>query len=396
MTFAFAPPTELWLEVSPAVQNQSWQQSPSFVTPGGRWNAYLNQMCISTFLPWLQTEYAPEATVDVTAFPNCWEVVNGTAITIDTKRLVVIPDKTLETREFSVPQEWVDIPNWAADYYLAVQVNPEGEWMRIWGYTTHEQLKTAGSYEPESRTYCLDASEMIQDLNVLWVVRQLYPNEQTRAEIAPLPAISDTQAENLLQRLVSPAVFNPRLELPFERWGALLERSDWRQRLYQQLRGETPRESAATPASVNLSQWLQNVFEEGWQAIETLFGQEPNLAFSFRQAPASSEQQVRRVKPINLNTQAGNQTVLLMLTLAAQIDGRVEIRVQLYPIDRNSYLPANVKLALLSASGEVVQSVQAREQDDSIQLKRFKCAPGKQFSIQVAIDDFSFTEAFVS
>jgi len=24
-----------------------------------------------------------------------------------------------------VPQEWVDIPEWAADYYLAVQVNPD-------------------------------------------------------------------------------------------------------------------------------------------------------------------------------------------------------------------------------------------------------------------------------
>ncbi|MBV8886574.1 MAG: DUF1822 family protein [Chroococcidiopsidaceae cyanobacterium CP_BM_RX_35] len=387
---SFSLPTELWLEVSPSVQNQAWQQSQSCLTPSGRWNAYLNQMCLSTFLPWLQAEYVPEALPDV-AVSAIWQVTNGTAIAIGSKRLVLIPSKTLETREFYVPQEWVDIPSWAGDYYLAVQVDLEGEWMRIWGYTTHEQLKTSGSYEADERLYCLDASEMIPDLNVLWVMWQLCPDEQTRSAIAPLPELSDIQVENLWQRLTSSAVSHPRLELPLSLWGALLEREDWQQQLAR-ARGESSR----MQANANLSQWFQNVFEEGWQAIETLLGQEPSLAFNFRQAPASTEPEVVRVKLLDLETQAGHQAVLLMVTLAAHADSRIEIRVQLYPLNPTSYLPVHVKLALLSTAGEVVQSVQAREQDDCIQLKRFKCLPGKRFSIQVGLDGCSLTEAFVS
>jgi len=41
-----------------------------------------------------------------------------------------LPERDLTKR--MVPQEWVDIPEWAADYYLAVQVNPDSGWLRIW------------------------------------------------------------------------------------------------------------------------------------------------------------------------------------------------------------------------------------------------------------------------
>lgn len=372
------PPTQLWLEVSPEVQNQSWQQSQSSVSPRSRWNVFLNQVCLSTFLPWLQAEYIPEATIDT--LPISWELVNGTAINVDTKRLILIPDKSLETREFSVPQEWIDIPQWAGDYYLAVQINPDGEWMRIWGYTTHEQLKNQGSYDSQERTYSLDATQMIEDLNVLWVVRQLYPEEQTQTAIAPLPILSANQVENLWQRLTT-TITNPRLELPFEIWGALLNNEDWPQRFTRK------------PALVNLRHWFQNIVADSWQTIETYLGTQPDFAFSFRQVNDAAERSLQRVKEIEL---PNNQAVVLMLTLTAEIDGRVGIRAQLYPKERNLSLPRNISLALISAAGEIVQSVQAREADNSIQLKRFKCPQNTRFSLQVVLDDFNFMEEFES
>lgn len=85
-----------------------------------------------------------------------------------------------------------------------------------------------------------------------------------------------------------------------------------------------------------------------------------------------------------------------MLTLTAEIDGRVGIRAQLYPKERNLSLPRNISLALISAAGEIVQSVQAREADNSIQLKRFKCPQNTRFSLQVVLDDFNFMEEFES
>ncbi|MBD2194661.1 MULTISPECIES: DUF1822 family protein [Calothrix] len=365
------PPTQLWLEVSPEMQNQAWQQSQSYLSADGRWNAFLNQVCASSFLPWLQTEYAPEATIDNQV--GNWEYVNGAAISLDTKRLILIPDKNLETSDFHVPQEWIDIPQWAGDYYLAVQVNPDGEWLRIWGYTTHEQLKTQGKYDAQTRSYYLDSQQMVEDLTVLWVVHQLNPQEQTQTAILPLPNLSATQTENLWQRLKSPTITQPRLELPFEIWGALL--------------------TSQKPAPLNLRHWLQNIVTESWQTIETILGTQPDFAFSFRQVSDTNEQLIQRIKVIELPD--NNLPVFLMLSLAAETDGRVSIRIQLFPSDRNFYLPRNIKLALIAASGEVVQSVQAREADNSIQLKRFRCPENTRFTIQVSLDEFVFTEECV-
>ncbi|MBV9385750.1 MAG: DUF1822 family protein, partial [Chroococcidiopsidaceae cyanobacterium CP_BM_ER_R8_30] len=158
-----------------------------------------------------------------------------------------------------------DIPSWVADYYIAAQVNPDDGWVRIWGYTTHQQLKTSGSYDSGDRTYCLDENNLIQDLSVLWVMRQLNLEEQTRREIAPLPILPLAQAENLVQRLGSADVVMPRLAVPFELWGALLEHGGWRQRLHQRRQGVAEQWS--------ISQWLQSGVSEvaqqlGWGQVQ--------------------------------------------------------------------------------------------------------------------------------
>ncbi len=44
------------------------------------------------------------------ALPSFWEFVNGTAITVDNLRLVLVPTLAMDEDELRVPQEWVDIP----------------------------------------------------------------------------------------------------------------------------------------------------------------------------------------------------------------------------------------------------------------------------------------------
>lgn len=262
--FIFADPKQVWLESPPTTQIEEYQ----FSTPSSRWNAILNSICLNAVLPWLKAEYAPQARVwsnISAALPSFWEIVNGTAIDIGTTRLVLIPSETIDISELRVPQEWVDIPSWAADYYLAVQVNSDQGWVRIWGYTTHQQLKTSGHYDPSDRTYSLDGEDLILDLNVLWVARQLCPQELTRGVITPLPALPLAQAENLLQRLGDPAIATPRLEVPFELWGALLDHGGWRQRLSERRQG--------LPEQWSILQWLQAGISDfaqqiGWQRIE--------------------------------------------------------------------------------------------------------------------------------
>lgn len=232
--FNFVEPTDLVLEIT-TEPNQVWLQTQSFSTPASRYQAYLNQLCLSAVLPWLQEEYSLKANPwpSVATLPSFWEVVNGTAIEIDGIKLVLVPSEAIDLSELRVPQEWVDIPRWAADYYLAVQVEPDEGWVRIGGYCTHQQLKSKGSYDAGDRTYCLDEDDLITDISVLWVARQLCPEEATQTALAPLRALPLTQAENLLQRLGNPDVVAPRLAVPFELWGALLEHGGWRQRLYE-------------------------------------------------------------------------------------------------------------------------------------------------------------------
>ncbi|MDZ7962606.1 MAG: DUF1822 family protein [Aulosira sp. DedQUE10] len=252
MTFNSPPslaiPEQLTLEISPTSQ---MQELPSFSTSGGRWRAYLNQLCLDAFLSWLQEEQVFGARVwtQIAALPSFWEFTNGTAIACDGMRLVLIPTTAIDIAELRVPQEWVDIPNWVADYYISVRVNPNAGWMTICGYITHRQLKTKGVYDASDRAYCLDENDLIKDINGLWITRQLCPEEVLRESVAPLPHLPIAQAESLLARLSNTAVIFPRLAIPFQLWGALLEHGGWRQRLYERRQGLSEQWA--------IQQWLQ-------------------------------------------------------------------------------------------------------------------------------------------
>ncbi|MEM7593516.1 MAG: DUF1822 family protein, partial [Cyanobacteria bacterium P01_A01_bin.83] len=131
-------PTHLVLELNSAMIEQAWSQTSNIVNAAGRWQSYLNRVALNTVLPWLQTEEdaTAKASLSETAQADIWEVVNGSAIAIDGAKLVLIPTEAEDLSELRVPQEWIDLSEWAADYYLAVQVNVDAGYVRIWGYTT--------------------------------------------------------------------------------------------------------------------------------------------------------------------------------------------------------------------------------------------------------------------
>ncbi|KYC42385.1 hypothetical protein WA1_20675 [Scytonema hofmannii PCC 7110] len=394
MACAFADPREWLLKISPKVQAQSRQQSQVYATPSSRWCAYINQICLHAFLDWISTESFAEVNVwysypgSNTAF---WEFVNGTAILLEGKQVVLIPSEAIDDSELEVPQEWVDIPSWAADYYLAVQVKPDGEWVRIWAYTTHTELKSLADYDPVDRTYCMDARHLTQDLNAFSLSYQFCRGEETKAPTDPLPQLSTEQADNLLQRLDTDSVTFPRLSVPFTTWGALLENEQWRQRLCQQRQ-----QTQSSQVQVNLSRWLEGVYDTAWETIETLLKLNSNaLAFNFRSSSGIGVARVKRAKLIDLGIEIESQKVVLLVALIPENNQQVSIRVQLHPVSEKFYLPDNIKIALLLESGEIIQEIQAREQDNYVQLKLFSGEVGECFSIQVTLNNYQITENFV-
>ena len=340
--------TNLWLEIPESQQTKIWEQSQAFSTDNRRWMAYLNRLTLQIFLPWLQEEYAPDAVIfpNSTALPSIWEMTNGTAISFNGKRLVLIPSEALDLSELRVPQEWVDIPNWSADYYVAVQVNVEEGYIRIWGYTSQVHLKNMGTYDANDRAYCLDKEHLISNLSILWISRQICPEEITKNETVPLPELSTTQAENLLNRLGNPELMIPRQAIPFSMWGALLEHGGWRQRLYEQRQGMEKQWSIRQWMKTGVSEFAQKF---GWLSVDL----QPSLEGARGStAPSQIPTLIRKISI------SGDEYELLV-----QSKGRIENRIWRFELRRatvGEMIPPGVKLMLLTEDLQPFDGNQAK------------------------------------
>jgi hypothetical protein len=226
-------PDQLWLDLPQPQQEEIWEivaQQP-YSNPAARWNAYLNTLCMNRFLAWLQEEFADESPIfDADHDRSIWDVVNGTVILFDQIRVVLVPDDRTHLDEICLPQEWVDIPNWIADYYLAVQLDLEAGWLRVLGYTTRKRVRQHARYELNDRTYYLDAEHLIPNLNVMWVAQELCPPQTLEAQA--LPSVSLSQIEEQIEQLSQTIAYSPRLTVPFSDWAAILSFEQYRQKLY--------------------------------------------------------------------------------------------------------------------------------------------------------------------
>lgn len=335
-------PTQLVLKLNENTIQQAWKQSQSAATPASRWQAYLNLLVEQTFLPWVQAEEDDTAKASFArdTLANLWEVVTGTAVTLKAAKLVLIPTEAEDLSELRVPQEWIDIPEWIADYYLAVQVNVDGGYLRIWGYNTHQQLKNHGTYNPSDRTYTLPETDLITDINVFWVAQELCPDEVTQATVEPLATISATQAENLIQRLGNIEQLLPRLAIPFSTWGALIRNPNWCQLLAEKRRGVV--------RTISVLQWLQTgvsnlAAEFGWRQIEL----KPS-AIGARGTTTASDSRSDTTPKVGLARQLTIANQPYELKILPSIEEDNVWRFELSNLALGGMIPAGFKLRLLT------------------------------------------------
>ena len=265
-------PQYLYLTLSASAQTEAEQHMQHYYHDIARRNAYLNYLCLHSFLDWLAEEpdlqtKIPKVFPEQSSLPSIWSVVNGTAIQLGETRLVLIPSETNPLEELVVPWEWVDIPSWAADYYLAVQMNLETDecWMQIRGFTTYEKVKL-GDKNFLERTYSVDCQDLTASLNSMWIAQEL--DLGAKPTVAALPSLSTENLEQLIIRLGTPTPYSPRLEIPFNHWGKLLESDRYRQSLYERREQVNSLQSA-----INLRQWIQRIsepIEEIWSTLESL------------------------------------------------------------------------------------------------------------------------------
>ncbi|MFN6499069.1 MAG: DUF1822 family protein [Nostoc sp. DedQUE01] len=150
---------------------------------------------------------------------------------------------------------------------------------------------------------------------------------------------------------------------------------------------------------VNLKQWLENIFESGWQEIETLLGtQSINPAWSLRTANGTF---ISRGKLIDLGKNLSDvygglrqRAVVLVVTLPPDNEQEMDVIVEVHPTNGQDYLPPNLHLMILDFEGASVMEAQTRSSNKNIQLE-FSCEMGERFSVKLALGDISITENFV-
>lgn len=283
-------PEHLWLALPNDQIELAWLASQQYSNDAAKWNAYLNRLCLNTLLPWLQEESGAQAKLlpNQHTIPKIWEFVNGSAISLDKTRMIFIPSEAIDIEEFSVPQEWIDIPNWIGDYYFPIQINLDEGWLRVWGYTTHQQLKTRGNYDNFERTYTIKPDDIFDTIQAMWLAIELSSNE--KEAVKPLPNLLPTVAEELLTQLSQPSSYSPRLDLEFETWAILLSHEGWLQQLYQKriqnqevsvVSSSLVTNSQTVKKAIHLSQWFENIVDSGWKNIEEVLGTQP-IRFAFR------------------------------------------------------------------------------------------------------------------
>ena len=402
-------PDQVWLNISEKQQHQVWQRSQNHTNAMTRCNAYLNELCLTAFIPWLegwcQEGQESDKSTRINSFresalPSLWEFINGSLIDFGDVRLALIPTDSTDLDEVCVLQEWVDITSWRADYYLAVQINldnPDTSWMRLWGYISYQNLQQNGIYEESDRAYYISGQHLTPDLTLMLLQPEpVFPNN---LQVKSIPSLTQETAERLLSQLSQSSVCAPRLAVPYEQWAAFVTNEQWRQDLYERRLRQVQRVAEPDPPRINLGQWWQNIFESGWQSLDAFLNRnsvQVAVSFRHRRSQRNEERQVyvEGIKVIDLGIELNNQSVALLVGLARETEERVGVRVQLYPVGETTILPPNIRVALLSQSGAILQEYQARIHDNLIQLKRFTCPVGKQFSIRVALGEFSITEKF--
>ncbi|MGD1874546.1 MAG: DUF1822 family protein [Mastigocoleus sp.] len=336
--FTFASPTELILEIPLETYNQALLVSESLSNPFTRHQAYINKLCLDAVLPWLQEEFTDQTKpfLDDTALLNLWEFLNGTAINLaDGSRVILVPSETIDNDELRVAQEWIDIPEFAGDYYLAVQVLAEDNCVKINGYSHHTHFLDRGRYDASDRTYSVDNRHVITDISALIVARELCPQETTRSVIQPIVNISLQQAQNLIERLSNPQIIIPRLEIPFQMWAGLISHGGWRNKLYQR------RLNIPEPKSV--VDWLQNGITQiaqlgGWESF--------NLDFSTAGARSVEQQNVPITGFSRILNIAGQFYELRVLPQPHEQDNTWKF--ELRNATPGGIIPGGVKLKLLS------------------------------------------------
>ncbi|WP_309742435.1 DUF1822 family protein [Chamaesiphon sp. OTE_20_metabat_361] len=279
--------------------------------------------------------------------PLISKAIDGFGLLIAGVRVAFIPSDSIDLAGFEIQQEWVDLNNWAADYYVPFQLvgvgdslpsgtasrneNREHNYIHLWGFISHQSVQKKANLDRTLRTYEVDSADLIAELEQLWLSCELLNAGELTSErgsvcaLAPLSASAATATIDRLQQHKS--VFSPRLLLPFEEWGAIMNTPEY---LYLYAR--------PLPVITKISNWFRSqvesidrvsnyINEGGWLTIDRIDWQPQLLPgffhahdlkdlFAFGNTILSTEQEIQRA----VDNLYANQNPARKVDLPANVD----------------------------------------------------------------------------
>ena len=275
-----------------------------------RHRSYLNLLVRNTFLSWLNLILEKEI-IDNYSLENnlsIWEFINGSAIDIDASRIILIPLETEDKSAISIPEEWLKIPSWVGNYYVAVEVNLEENYLNFWGYTSYKEIINNSELDIVNYHRDLDTEYLENDLSLM-ALEYEYGWEKV-PQIEQVTLVSQQQQNNLVAQ-IKDELF-PRYSINFTQWLSIISDQKTRNNLLN------------SRQSINLSQWLKQEIEltmiKGWQnakdLIDELFSPDLSLqpTFSTRRRSISLPEALDIIRQ-NKQTEAVNNILPIIPSL---------------------------------------------------------------------------------
>jgi hypothetical protein len=413
--------------------------------------ASTNNLCQTAVIQHLQSSLG----LDVcTAYPSNIKsaqinlLVNGFALSIAGVRVVLIPSEDIDNSSFELPQEWIDLSNWVADYYVPIQIDEDDQCLHLWGFITHHQVKESGRFDRIFRTYTVNSQDLNDDLDNLWLRCEL----QTSGEMASnqikhlfTPQLSYQVAQDIINLFLQhQSIFSPRLEFSFEQWGGILNQPEWLEKYLKLTDSAAPIENKVF---TKLSSWLDRnttTIYQDWQSITEFFA-DPQLQTGMRSLNKSQKVQEFMISPQNdlmypgkdksiedliaiiRNTASqqerwdaieclwkldpnhpslpiyklldlglffqGEQLSLLVSVISTSTN-QLGILIRLSPNQENAQLPTGIQLSRLDEVGNISRQVIAQDRGYQCLQLTFDADFGDMFSICVTLQDNKLIKHF--
>jgi hypothetical protein len=439
----------------------------------------LDRLCIAPITAWLDrasdlnvTNIFPAILAGTERREFIARLVNGFNLQIGRTKLVFIPSDAIDLSEFAVPQEWVDLSEWVADYYLPVRVDLTHSCLQLWGFISHRDLKQRAQFDRVFRNYHVAAEDTTEELDLLLAACQLQADgvvSNTQMQLAPLARLTTAELDRSLHQLPSARLqHSPRLSLDFSYWGNILNNANYLTKYLNQL--------SQTPLKITeLVSKIGTEIERGWQTIDNFINPSPsplmvpNFRSHLRQV---MNQKIYRGIPLETPTQiqtaieqlyraqtelplpdrisgvedlcqlidnSANETIrwkaieylwiidpdhpklplrfirdlgikfstdslALMIAELPMSGSRCAILLRVYPVNRELYLPAGVKLSIFDEDGATVlisegnpfEAVSRAEPQDSYIQLYFVAEEADCFGVNVILDGQQFTEYLIA